>query len=59
MKRLFSTHWLRIVVPGAVLLQIGGCVGPNPGFFLSTSAANATIGFFVQQFWGALVGGGG
>ena len=59
MKRLCSTHWLRIVVPGAVLLQLGGCLGPNPGFFVSTSAGNATIMFFVQQFWRALIGGGG
>lgn len=59
MKRLYTTHWLRIAVPGAVLLQFGGCLGPNPGFFVSTSAANASIMFFVQQFWRGLIGAGG
>ena len=28
---------------GAVLLAVGGCLGPNPLFFLGSSAANATV----------------
>ena len=28
---------------GAVLLGFGGCLGPNPLFFVGSSAANVTI----------------
>ncbi len=33
-----------------MLLGITGCLGPNPGFFISTSAANATIFTLVNGF---------
>ncbi len=47
---------LRIVLAGAALLALGGCLGPNPGFFVSSSVANATIFNFVQRFWNAVLG---
>jgi hypothetical protein len=50
MKRSRWDQWLRLVVSGAVLFGFGGCLGPNPGFFISTSAANATISVLVNSF---------
>jgi len=47
----------RVLPAGVVLLGLGGCLGPNPGFFVSTSIANATILSFVQRFWNAVLGG--
>jgi len=41
---------------GAVLLQFGGCLGPNPGFFISTSIANATILNLVQRVLNSVLG---
>lgn len=31
------------MVGGVVLLGAGGCLGPNPLFFIGSSAANVTI----------------
>ncbi len=50
MRILCTKRWLRIAVPGAVLLGIGGCLGPNPGFFISSSVANASIFTLVNTF---------
>lgn len=47
---------LKVVLAGAGLLALGGCLGPNPGFFVSGSLANATIFNFVQRFWNAVLG---
>ena len=47
---------LRLVASGAVLAALGGCLGPNPGFFISSSVANATIFNLVQRFWNAVLG---
>ncbi|MFQ5414442.1 MAG: hypothetical protein ACE5E6_08290 [Phycisphaerae bacterium] len=40
-------RWSRVFVPGALLMGFGGCLGPNPGFFISTSAANAAISTLI------------
>ena len=45
-----------VLVPGAFLLQFGGCLGPNPGFFISTAAANATIMNLVQRVLNGVLG---
>ncbi len=45
-SRLFQ--WSRLVCSGALLFGLGGCLGPNPGFFVSTSAANAAISSLVK-----------
>lgn len=53
-------QWWRVCVPGALLLGLGGCLGPNPGFFISTTAAGAAISTLVSSFLrGALGLGGG
>lgn len=35
-----------------LLLGLGSCIGPNPGFFVSTSAANASIMTVVSTLVG-------
>lgn len=49
---------LRLTVSGAVLFGLSGCLGPNPGFFVSTSAANAAISNVVGMLIGQLLGSG-
>jgi hypothetical protein len=60
MKLLSLRRWVLLAAPGALLFALGGCLGPNPGFFIGTSAANATISTLVNTFLGrALSLGGG
>lgn len=59
MKLLRLERHLRLVIPGALLVGLGGCLGPNPGFFISTSAANAAIMTVVSSFLNNLPGLGG
>ena len=49
---------VRLAVPGAFLFALGGCLGPNPGFFISTSAANATISTLVSTLIGSALSAG-
>ena len=49
-------RWFRLAVPGAVMLILSGCLGPNPGFFISTSVANASISTLVSTFLTELLG---
>lgn len=51
MRELRFPKQICYLLSGAVLLNLGGCLGPNPGFFVSTSAANATIMTLVSSFW--------
>ncbi len=41
--------WIHWAASGALLFGLGGCLGPNPGFFLSTSVANASISALVNS----------
>lgn len=59
MKAAQRHFWLRAAVPGGILLALGGCLGPNPGFFISTSVANATIATLVSTLLNNLLAGGG
>lgn len=58
MKTVRLAKWLRLMLVGGVMLQIGGCIGPNPGFFVSTSVANATIMNIVGAIFSGLLQGG-
>ncbi len=58
MKTFRLTRWLKLMLIGGVMLQIGGCLGPNPGFFVSTSVANATIMNIVGAIFSGLLQGG-
>lgn len=43
---------------GGVLLFIGGCLGPNPLFFLGTSATNAAVMRLVNMAFDTVLSGG-
>ena len=58
MKTVRLAKCLRLMLVGGVMLQVGGCVGPNPGFFVSTSIANATIMNIVGAIFSGLLQGG-
>ncbi|MCH7591707.1 MAG: hypothetical protein IH989_02850 [Planctomycetes bacterium] len=45
-----SRKWIHLAASGALLFGLGGCLGPNPGFFISSSAANASIFTLVNSF---------
>ncbi|MFQ5463254.1 MAG: hypothetical protein ACE5E5_11585 [Phycisphaerae bacterium] len=53
MKPSRYAKWMGLMVGGAALFQFAGCLGPNPGFFISSAAANATISTLV----GSLING--
>ena len=59
MKVTVVERWMRVLVPGAVLMGLGGCLGPNPGFFITSAAANATIMNLVNAFLNGTLGAGG
>lgn len=50
---------LCLAVPGALLLGFSSCLGPNPGLFISSSAANAAVFTLVNAFLTELLGPGG
>ncbi len=58
MKTIRLAKWMKLLLFGGVVFQIGGCLGPNPGFFIGTSAANATIMNIVSALFNNLLQGG-
>ena len=58
MKTIRLVKWMKLLLVGGVMFQIGGCLGPNPAFFISTSAANATIVNIVSALFNNLLQGG-
>ena len=58
MKMIRLAKWMKLLLIGGVMFQIGGCLGPNPAFFVSTSAANATIMNIVSALFNSLILGG-
>ena len=58
MKTIRLAKWMKLLLVGSVMFQIGGCLGPNPAFFISTSAANATIVNIVSALFNNLLQGG-
>lgn len=59
MRFFRSRNWIHLATPGAILFALGGCLGPNPGFFVSTSVANASIFTVVNSFLSGALGLGG
>ena len=51
-----ATRWLCVLVSGTALLGLGECLGPNPGLFISSSAANASIFTLVGAFFNNALG---
>ena len=58
MKMVRLAKWMKLLLVGGVMLQLGGCVGPNPGFFISTSVANAAIMNIVSALFSGLLQSG-
>ncbi len=58
MKTIRLAKWMRLLLVGGVMFQIGGCLGPNPAFFIGTSAANATIMNIIGALFNSLLQGG-
>ncbi len=58
MKNLRVIRLCGLLAGGGVLLGFGGCLGPNPLFFLSTSAANTTVMRLVNLILDSLLAGG-
>lgn len=54
-----SNRWLQLALSGTLLFALGGCLGPNPGFFITTSVANATIMNLVNRFLSNVLASGG
>lgn len=59
MRFSLSKKWMHLAASGAVLFGLGGCLGPNPGFFISSSVANTTISTLVSSFLSAALNLGG
>lgn len=59
MRSMTSTRWLRLLIPGAILLQFGSCLGPNPGFFVGSTVAGTTISNLTNAFLNNILNLGG
>lgn len=57
MRKVSVVHVVRLIGGGGLLLFTTGCLGPNPLFFLGSSAAGASVGRLVNLFFDMLVGG--
>lgn len=58
MKFRCPRKWIQLTASGALLFQFAGCLGPNPGFFISSSTANASIFTLVNAFLSNLINAG-
>ena len=54
-----SKKWIQLMASGALLFGVSGCLGPNPGFFISSSVANASIFTVVNSLLSGALGLGG
>lgn len=43
MTHASTRRWQKLIITGTLLFGLGGCLGPNPGFFITTAASNAAI----------------
>ncbi len=59
MRSMRSKRWLHLLIPGAVMMQLSGCLGPNPGFFVGSTVAGTTISALTNAFLNNLLGLGG
>ena len=58
MRKIFMVHMVRLMGVGGLLLLATGCLGPNPLFFLGSTAAGASVGRLVNLFFDMLLAGG-
>jgi hypothetical protein len=51
-----TIKWLRLAVPGCLLLQLSACIG-DPQFFIVSTIVNGLVFNGVSAIFSALVGG--
>ncbi|MFQ5805076.1 MAG: hypothetical protein ACE5I3_01360 [Phycisphaerae bacterium] len=49
------TKWLRLALPGCVLLQITACLGTDPEFFFASTITNALVFNLVSALFNLFV----
>lgn len=54
--RTRNTKWLKILVPGVVVLQFSACFGGDPQFFFASSVANAVVFNLVSSVFQTATG---
>lgn len=59
MRSVTSKRWLYVLIPGAVMMQLSGCLGPNPGFFVGSTVAGTTISALTNAILNNLLSLGG
>jgi hypothetical protein len=50
-----NTKWLRLMLPGCILLQLSACVG-DPNYFLVSTAAQRITSSIVSTLFNLLPG---
>lgn len=55
MKNMNVYRWSKIIIPCVALMLSTGCLGPNPLFFVTSSAVNASIMNLVNQFFNTVI----
>ena len=59
MRSANSRRWLYVLIPGAVMMQLSGCLGPNPGFFVGSTVAGTTISALTNAILNNILNLGG
>lgn len=59
MRTAHSRRWVYLLIPGAVMMQLSGCLGPNPGFFVGSTVAGTTISALTNAILNNLLSLGG
>ncbi|MCH7702042.1 MAG: hypothetical protein IID37_10165 [Planctomycetes bacterium] len=59
MRSAHSKRWVYLLIPGAVMMQLSGCLGPNPGFFVGSTVAGTTISALTNAFLNNILALGG
>lgn len=54
-KNMNVYRWMKMIVPCVALILSTGCLGPNPLFFVTSSAVNASIMNLVNQFFNNVI----
>lgn len=55
MTHASTRRWQGLAITCTLLFGLNGCLGPNPGFFITSAAANATIMTLVSGWVNGLV----
>lgn len=58
MSKVSIVRAFRLLAVGGALLLTTGCLGPNPLFFIGSTATGASVGRIVNMLFDALLAGG-